>query len=63
MFGQSIHVPSFLRTKACSIFVVAVCSLVNVAAYSLSAVATIKNWHRSEFDIRSGLSDILPHIG
>lgn len=63
MFGKSIRIPNMLRTKLCSISIVAVCSLVNIAAYTLATLATIKNWHSSEFDLKSSYSHILPHIG
>lgn len=63
MFGKSIRIPSLLRTKFCSIFIVAICSLVNVTAYTLAVIATIKNWHTSGFSFKSYLSDSLPHIG
>lgn len=63
MFGKSIHIPDFLRTKMCSITVVALCSVVNVTAYTLASIATVKDWHHSHFDLRSRLSASLPHIG
>lgn len=63
MFGKSIHIPSMLRTKFCSIFIVAICSLVNVAAYTMAIVATFRNWHTSGFSFKGYLSNSLPHIG
>ncbi|XP_024387820.1 uncharacterized protein [Physcomitrium patens] len=63
MFGKSVRIPSMLRTKFCSISIVALCSVVNVAAYSLAVVATVKNWHASGFSFQSHLSSSLPHIG
>lgn len=63
MFGKSIRIPSLLRTKICSIFIVAICSLVNLAAYTLAVVSTIKHWHSSGFSYKSNMSDALPHIG
>jgi hypothetical protein len=63
MFGKSIRIPSLLRTKFCSIFIVAICSMVNVTAYVLAVIATIRDWHSSGFSYKGYLANSLPHIG
>lgn len=63
MFGEAIHIPSVLRTKFCSITVVAICSCCNVTAYVLAIMATVRNWHASEFSVKSDIANSLPHIG
>lgn len=63
MFGKSIRIPKLMRTKFCSILVIALCSMANVAAYSMALVVTVMHWHNNGFDIESHLSNALPYIG
>lgn len=63
MFGKAAHIPAILRTKLCSIVVVAICTCCNLAAYILAIVATVQNWHTSGFSYQSDISCTLPYIG